>query len=75
MAGINWKNNREVPDNFMGRKKLLANKRYADQYSLDFVNECLKRGLIVRPVGPNTCLLYTSPSPRDRYISRMPSSA
>ena len=56
MAGINWKNNREVPDNFMGRKKLLANKRYADQYSLDFVNECLKRGLIVRPVGPNTVI-------------------
>ena len=24
---------------------------------------------------PNDCLLYTSPSPRDRYISRMPSSA
>ena len=24
---------------------------------------------------PNFCLLYTSPSPRDRYISRMPSSA
>ena len=23
----------------------------------------------------NTCLLYTSPSPRDRYGSRMPSSA
>ena len=23
----------------------------------------------------NGCLLYTSPSPRDRYISRMPSSA
>ena len=25
--------------------------------------------------GGNTCLLYTSPSPRDRYGSRMPSSA
>ena len=25
--------------------------------------------------GRNTCLLYTSPSPRDRYASRMPSSA
>ena len=25
--------------------------------------------------GPNTCLLYTSPSPRDRQKSRMPSSA
>ena len=26
-------------------------------------------------VGDNPCLLYTSPSPRDRYGSRMPSSA
>ena len=25
--------------------------------------------------GPYTCLLYTSPSPRDRQKSRMPSSA
>ena len=25
--------------------------------------------------NPNTCLLYTSPSPRDRTRSRMPSSA
>ena len=25
--------------------------------------------------GDNTCLLYTSPSPRDRQKSRMPSSA
>ena len=25
--------------------------------------------------GAKICLLYTSPSPRDRYISRMPSSA
>ena len=26
-------------------------------------------------VDPGTCLLYTSPSPRDRNVSRMPSSA
>ena len=25
--------------------------------------------------GPKTCLLYTSPSPRDGLLSRMPSSA
>ena len=25
--------------------------------------------------GPDDCLLYTSPSPRDRQKSRMPSSA
>ena len=27
------------------------------------------------PVNPSTCLLYTSPSPRDGLLSRMPSSA
>ena len=33
--------------------------------------------VIVKPLSKeiNPCLLYTSPSPRDRYISRMPSSA
>ena len=30
---------------------------------------------ILDAVGPNTCLLYTSPSPRDISGSRMPSSA
>ena len=28
-----------------------------------------------RSLDPETCLLYTSPSPRDRQKSRMPSSA
>ena len=28
-----------------------------------------------RENAPNTCLLYTSPSPRDGLLSRMPSSA
>ena len=33
-------------------------------------------GLDVELVGPSTCcLLYTSPSPRDATLSRMPSSA
>ena len=30
---------------------------------------------IVTKTGFNSCLLYTSPSPRDRQKSRMPSSA
>ena len=30
---------------------------------------------IVSILNPGTCLLYTSPSPRDRTRSRMPSSA
>ena len=32
-------------------------------------------GTTTDPNTPNTCLLYTSPSPRDRQKSRMPSSA
>ena len=32
-------------------------------------------GLVKIKVGPITCLLYTSPSPRDNTGSRMPSSA
>ena len=32
-------------------------------------------GTIVEPTSGNTCLLYTSPSPRDATLSRMPSSA
>ena len=32
-------------------------------------------GWTENPNTPNTCLLYTSPSPRDRTRSRMPSSA
>ena len=30
---------------------------------------------IIETIKVKVCLLYTSPSPRDRYISRMPSSA
>ena len=30
---------------------------------------------LVSQLGPSACLLYTSPSPRDKRQSRMPSSA
>ena len=33
------------------------------------------RAIAVDPRNTNTCLLYTSPSPRDATLSRMPSSA
>ena len=32
-------------------------------------------GTIIKEGNPKICLLYTSPSPRDLYRSRMPSSA
>ena len=40
----------------------------------DYVQRLFDNAFI--PFDPaNTCLLYTSPSPRDRQKSRMPSSA
>ena len=38
----------------------------------DFITSVAKSG---KPVNIKNCLLYTSPSPRDRSLSRMPSSA
>ena len=35
----------------------------------------LEQALALRPGRRGTCLLYTSPSPRDKRQSRMPSSA
>ena len=37
-----------------------------------FLDRCFKRKYTSKPVS---CLLYTSPSPRDGLLSRMPSSA
>ena len=43
------------------------------KYQIEGVHDALKhnRKLLISP----TCLLYTSPSPRDGLLSRMPSSA
>ena len=44
---------------------------------LDLVKKCKEKG--IKPIIGNEmyviCLLYTSPSPRDGLLSRMPSSA
>ena len=46
----------------------------------NYINECLNPWFNLKnnfnfKFAINTCLLYTSPSPRDRQKSRMPSSA
>ena len=51
-------------------------KRYGDLLALDHLSLDIEEGEIFGLLGPNgSCLLYTSPSPRDRQKSRMPSSA
>ena len=56
----------------------MAKNREASQFnSLVNVNDTTGQVGIANSVGINTttCLLYTSPSPRDKTPSRMPSSA
>ena len=54
---------------------------YGESHILHDVNLTVQPGEVVTLLGRNgagrttTCLLYTSPSPRDRTRSRMPSSA
>ena len=52
-----------------------------DRVALSMIEDAEARGAlkpgatIIEPTSGNTCLLYTSPSPRDMRRSRMPSSA
>ena len=43
--------------------------------AFDGLDQIISKRLGENTIGFNTCLLYTSPSPRDRSSSRMPSSA
>ena len=45
------------------------------RYGADYTVEGMKFAAVARPPVVGACLLYTSPSPRDRQKSRMPSSA
>ena len=45
------------------------------QYAENFNNDDTLSLIIEKVILPNICLLYTSPSPRDGLLSRMPSSA
>ena len=61
-------------------KDLFSNKGYkitddVSKADLTVLNTCHIREKAVEKVYSDICLLYTSPSPRDRTRSRMPSSA
>ena len=45
---------------------------FIDQKSVEYYNQVIKLAL---ETERKNCLLYTSPSPRDATLSRMPSSA
>ena len=53
-----------------GKSKVLV-----DNIAMLYDKGKINAALIIAPKGVYSCLLYTSPSPRDRQKSRMPSSA
>ena len=72
-------------ENFkINRQKLKDNHVYNEKYEHDncgvglvaSINGDSRRDIVEKGVEAlKACLLYTSPSPRDRVLSRMPSSA
>ena len=73
----------------LGSRSALVNRTGSDSYRLGFSTQVLKLSsgwlgkivvvavavAVAGIVRTKTCLLYTSPSPRDPKTSRMPSSA
>ena len=70
-SALNVDKNPEVADFAIGG--ILGSVLVQITLILGFV--ALAKGLKIRPSWLKSCLLYTSPSPRDRQKSRMPSSA
>ena len=50
-------------------------RRLGSQATLVVLGEIVDLVRVLENLEPSTCLLYTSPSPRDGLLSRMPSSA
>ena len=61
------------PINFLGAVDKKTGTIRDEKY--DIFEKSIKDTILVFPHGIGSCLLYTSPSPRDRTRSRMPSSA
>ena len=57
-----------ISSQFAGKSKIQQHKMVYNSLKGKMGNE-------LHALALNTCLLYTSPSPRDRQKSRMPSSA
>ena len=68
-----WGLKTEDPAKWMALDKKALTKKKADSLKDIQQHWSVKDGILIN--DGNGCLLYTSPSPRDRTRSRMPSSA
>ena len=64
--------NLKTEDYFTITKRILETSK---KFCNGKVVSILEGGYDLNALRDSTCLLYTSPSPRDRSLSRMPSSA
>ena len=64
-------------DNLMKQSGSFRENEVVDERLMDSGELEKERGITIlaKPASINCCLLYTSPSPRDGLLSRMPSSA
>ena len=58
-----------------GSPAVLTNMPRAIEQHAEWISDCIKFMIINENDTIEACLLYTSPSPRDATLSRMPSSA
>ena len=73
MAGMTETRGDDPQDSFWSWRKLMY--RFLDRLTPDDVESIAAFGQMEMLESGYTCLLYTSPSPRDLSTSRMPSSA
>ena len=71
-AGLGKRMRNYNPD--IPKPLIKVNSKPFIQYAIDLLNEVRAKEIIIN-VHYKSCLLYTSPSPRDGLLSRMPSSA
>ena len=74
-----WERSREIIESAkqmrIAADGYIATLEEANKALAECVNGALEEMERLQKVNNNICLLYTSPSPRDRTRSRMPSSA
>ena len=58
-----------------GKKLLITGVLTDDSIAYGVAQHAIEQGAEILLTGFGSCLLYTSPSPRDQRGSRMPSSA
>ena len=64
-----------VISHYLSKKNCKITVLRNDQFNVNNLKKFDKIVISPGPGNPNDCLLYTSPSPRDGLLSRMPSSA